>query len=56
MTEKICTKCKVSYRLSKFGKHIKSKDGFSHICKSCKSIANREFRRQNGSTGVMKNA
>ena len=44
---KECSKCREIKPLTEFYKQSKSKDGFSNICKSCKSIQDKEYRENN---------
>lgn len=45
--EKICTKCQVLKFVFDFHKSKKTKDGWTHWCKSCKLAANKSYALNN---------
>lgn len=42
MKTKICTKCKLSLSIKKFGIHKREKDGLQNMCKPCESVYRKE--------------
>lgn len=50
MEKKICSKCNILKILPEFYKDSHSKDGLSSICRECKKIINRNYRKSNVDT------
>src|SRR5687767_13623115 len=47
MIEKICSKCKNSKSITRFGKSIKYKSGYRCSCKDCEAAHKRKYIRNN---------
>lgn len=47
MATKVCSKCKIEKDVSEFYKDRRAKDGFTYLCKSCKSEYDKKWMSEN---------